>query len=110
MVDLPTIPADIDLALAPLSLVAERLRADLATIGQDKRCGECEQFFTEAGPVHGVIRQVAMSDAGISMVSCLICEFCARKARHRSEQGGRVATKQHRAHALEFHGTDKGEA
>lgn len=103
MIDMPFDPSDIDLALAPLAQVAERLRADLASTGQDQRCGECEQPFTKARPVHGVVRHKAFSLAGLSMTHYLVCDQCAEKAKRRSDQGGSLAADKQREHAAELH-------
>jgi hypothetical protein len=103
MRDIPTKPEEIDLAMAPLHVVAERLRADLAAIGEDKACGECGEAFSSARPAHGVVRHVAASMAGISMVHYLICMRCASEAAKRAKAGGSVATKDHRTLSLGMH-------
>lgn len=103
MRDIPAKPEEIDLAMAPLPLVAERLRADLAAIGQDRACGECGGAFSSARPVHGVVRHVAASMQGISMVHYLVCEQCASEAAQRAKAGGSVATEDHRTLSLGMH-------
>jgi len=103
MRDIPAKPEEIDLAMAPLPLVAERLRADLAAIGQDQACGECGGVFSSARPAHGVVRHVAASMQGISMVHYLVCEQCARAAAQRAKAGGSVATEDHRTLSLGMH-------
>jgi len=103
MRDIPAKPEEIDLAMAPLPLVAERLRADLVAIGQDKACGECGGAFSSDRPAHGVVRHVAASMAGISMVHYLVCVPCASEARQRAKAGGSVATDGHRTLSLSMH-------
>ncbi len=103
MRDIPAKPEEIDLAMAPLPLVAERLRADLAAIGQDQACGECGGAFSPERPAHGVVRHVAVSLLGISMVHYLVCEQCASEAAQRAKAGGSVATNDHRTLSLAMH-------
>jgi len=103
MKDNPAKPEEIDLAMAPLPLVAERLRADLAPIGQDQACGECGGVFSSARPANCVVRHVAVSMQGISMVHYLVCEQCACAAAQRVKAGGCVATEGHRSLSLGMH-------
>ncbi len=103
MRDIPAKPEEIDLAMAPLPLVAERLRADLAASGQDKTCGDCGGAFSPDRPAHGVVRHVAASMQGISMVHYLVCVPCASAARQRANAGGSVATDGHRTLSLAMH-------
>lgn len=103
MRDIPTKPEEIDLAMAPLHVVAERLRADLAAIGEDKACGECGEAFSSDRPAHGVVRHVAASMQGISMVHYLVCVQCASDAAKRAKAGGSVATVNHRTLSLGMH-------
>lgn len=103
MRDIPANPEEIDLAMAPLHLVADCLRADLAANGQDRVCGECGYEFSSGRPVHGVVRHVAASMAGISMVHYLVCSPCAILAAQRAKEGGSVATDDHRTLSLAMH-------
>lgn len=103
MRDIPAKPEEIDLAMAPLPLVAERLRADLAASGQDQACGECGGAFSSDRPAHGVVRHVAASMRGISMVHYLVCEQCARAASQWAKAGGSVASEDHRTLSLGMH-------
>ncbi len=96
-------PEDIDLAMAPLSAVGARLRADLAASGQDKACGECGKAFTSSRQVHAVVRHVVASLAGVSMVYYLVCSQCANKSAKRAKDGGCVATDEHRTLSLAMH-------
>lgn len=94
---------DTGLAFLPLAEVKERLRAELIAAGKGRLCGECGKPFTAARKVHGVLRLVTVSDAGVGLQFYLVCRRCAHVARDREVRGGSVASDPWRTDARRGH-------
>ncbi len=96
-------PANIHLALAPLSEVSQALAAELIAQGNGDRCGECDRPFTPARKRRALIRLVSISEAGLAMNYYLICGACRAAAEMRQREGGSVVAEAWRVDAQKIH-------